>query len=77
MDMQGRYGDVDYSRLTKLSFLFGVGLFVASELGELGIQQAGMSVPTWEHRLLVMALVGILIALSSPFVFGIVLPLTE
>jgi hypothetical protein len=76
--MHGRYGDLDYSRLTKLSFLLGLGMFVVGELGEFGIEKAGMSVPAWEHSLLMtMAAIGVLVALLSPFVFGIVLPLTE
>lgn len=76
--MHGRYGDLDYSRLTKLSFLLGLGMFVVGELGEFGIRNAGMSVPAWEHSLLMTAAwLGILLALLSPFVFGIVLPLTE
>ncbi|QZP39264.1 hypothetical protein [Halobaculum magnesiiphilum] len=76
--MQGRYGNLDYSRLTKLSFLLGIGMFVVGEFGEFGIRKAGMSVPAWEHSLLMtMAAIGIVVALLSPFVFGIVLPLTE
>jgi len=76
--MSGRYGDLDYSRLTTLSFSLGLGLFLAGELGEAGIRNAGMSVPTWEHRLFLgVAGVGILVAFLSPFVFGIALPLTE
>jgi hypothetical protein len=73
--MSGRYGDLDYSRLTKLSFLLGLGLFVVSEFG---LRTVGKPGPAWQHRLLITAaLVGILVALLSPFVFGIVLPLTE
>ncbi|WP_435074539.1 hypothetical protein [Halorubrum sp. HHNYT27] len=76
--MKGRYGDLDYSRLTVLSFSLGLGMFLAGELGEVGLRTAGMSVPAWEHRLfLALAGVGILIAFLSPFVFGIALPLTE
>lgn len=76
--MTGRYGDLDYSRLTKLSFGLGLGLFVVGELGEFGINRAGISVPAWEHTLLLaIAGIGVLVALLSPFVFGIVLPLTE
>jgi len=76
--MHGRYGNIDYSRLTKLSFLLGLGMLVVGILGEFGIEKAGMSVPAWEHSLLMaMAAMGILVALLSPFVFGIVLPLTE
>jgi hypothetical protein len=76
--MQGRYGNLDYSQFTKLSFLLGLGMFVGGELGEFGLRTAGMTVPVWEHNLLTTtAALGIVIAAISPFVFGIVLPLTE
>lgn len=76
--MHGRYGDLDNTRLTKVSFLLGVGMFVGAELGEFGLRTAGMSIPPWEHTLfLTMAGVGIVIGLLSPFVFGILLGLTE
>lgn len=76
--MHGRYGDLDYTRLTKLSFLLGVGMFVGAELGEFGLRATGMSIPPWEHTLFfTMAGAGILIGLLSPFVFGVLLPLTE
>lgn len=76
--MAGRYGDWDYPELTKRSFLFGVCLFLVGVLGEFAIGFAGVSVPGWEHALLINAVeIGILIAFFSPIVFGIVLPLTE
>jgi len=44
----------------------------------LGLTAAGISVPDWERALLFdIELLGILIGLLSPFVFGILLPLTE
>lgn len=76
--MHWRYGDLDYPQLTKVSFLLGITLFMMGELGEFGIRQTGISIPGWEHTLLVtMAAIGVIIALLSPFVFGIVLPMTE
>ncbi|WP_336024049.1 hypothetical protein [Halobellus salinisoli] len=76
--MAGRYGDVDYPTLTKRSFLFGVGLFAFGALGEFALAATGTTVPAWEHALLVDAeWIGVAIALLSPFVFGILLPLTE
>lgn len=76
--MAHRYGDLDYSRLTKLGFGLGVGLFVVGALGELGLHAAGLTVPAWEQTLLFDAeVVGVALALLSPVVFGIVLPLTE
>ena len=76
--MAGRYGELDYSVLTKRSFLLGVTLFAIGALGELWLTAAGISVPDWERALLFdIELLGILIGLLSPFVFGILLPLTE
>ncbi len=34
--MAGRYGDVEYTVLTKRGFLLGVALFAIGALGELG-----------------------------------------
>jgi uncharacterized membrane protein YvlD (DUF360 family) len=76
--MTGRYGDLDYPSLTKRSFLVGVFLIVVGEAGDAFLSQSGGSVPAWEQQVLVSAaILGVLIALVSPFLFGIVLPLTE
>ena len=76
--MVGRYGDIDYSTLTKRSFLLGIGLFALGALGEFALAATGTAVPAWEHALLVDAeWAGIGLALLAPFVFGIMLPLTE
>ncbi|MDQ2055359.1 MULTISPECIES: hypothetical protein [Halobellus] len=76
--MTGRYGNLDYPTLTKRSFLLGIGLFAVGALGEFAIATTGAAVPAWEHTLLVDAeFLGVLLALLSPFVFGILLPLTE
>ncbi|MFB6091241.1 MAG: hypothetical protein ABEJ97_09305 [Halobellus sp.] len=76
--MAGRYGDIDYPTLTKRSFLLGLGLFAFGALGEFVLASTGLAVPAWEHALLVDAeWLGVVLALASPFVFGILLPLTE
>jgi len=76
--MAGRYGNLDYPTLTKRSFLFGVGLFLVGVLGEFAIAATGASVSGWGQALLVDAeAIGIIIALLSPLIFGIILPLTE
>jgi hypothetical protein len=76
--MAGRYGDIDYPTLTKRSFLLGLGLFLFGVVGEFLIGVTGATVPAWEHTLLVDAeAIGIVVALLSPLLFGIVLPLTE
>jgi hydrogenase/urease accessory protein HupE len=76
--MAGHTGNVDYPTLTKRSFLLGVSLFVIGLVGHAVIAFTGMSVPSWERTLLLdLEAIGILIALLSPFVFGIALPLLE
>jgi len=78
LDMAGRYGELDYAVITKRGFLLGVALFAIGALGELGLTAVGLSVPEWERALLFdIELLGILIGLLTPFVFGILLPLTE
>ena len=74
----GRYGNLDYPTLTKRSFLFGLVLFALGVLGEFLGHTYFAPLPGWEQTLLLDAeIVGILIAFFSPFVFGIILPLTE
>ncbi|MFA9515681.1 hypothetical protein ACERIT_00420 [Halopenitus sp. H-Gu1] len=76
--MAGRYGDLNYQKLTKRSVLLGLTLFVIGALGELTLHTVGLQVPGWEELLLFdIEILGIVIALLSPFVFGIFLPLTE
>lgn len=76
--MAGRYGNLDYPTLTKRSFLLGLGLFLVGVIGEFVVHTFGLQVPGWETALLWDAeVLGIVIALFSPFVFGVLLPLTE
>lgn len=76
--MTGRYGNLDYPRLTKSAFLFGVTLFAVGALAELVGHAAFGALPGWQDTLFLdMEIIGIAIALLSPFVFGIALPLTE
>lgn len=76
--MAGRYGNLDYSRLTKFGFLLGASLLAIGAGGSaLGPALAG-SLPAWERTLFVdMAFLGVLIGLLSPILFCVVLPLTE
>lgn len=74
----GRYGDIEYERMAKAGFLFGLAAFALGAGGELLAAGMHWSLPAWEHALLVdMEVVGTLLALFSPLVFGIILPLTE
>ncbi|OIB56022.1 hypothetical protein [Natrialba sp. SSL1] len=74
----GRYGSLDYARLTKGGFFLGLGLFVLGATGELVGHLVYGSLPAWEHTLFFYAEVfGLLIGFFSPWVFGVLLPLTE
>jgi hypothetical protein len=76
--MTGRYGDLDYPALTKGGTLLGVALFALGALGELAIHALRLQVPAWEATLLFDAeVLGVLLVLFSPLVFGLLLPLTE
>jgi hypothetical protein len=74
----GRSETLDYPRLTKLSFAFGVGLFAVGALGGVVGSAVFGSLPGWEQTLFFDAeVLGLIIALVAPLVFGIVMPLTE
>jgi hypothetical protein len=76
--MSGRYGDIDYHHLTKSSVVFGVALFVAAALSKFAGAAVLGGLTGWETTLLAnVELAGVAIAFAAPFVFGIVLPLTE
>ncbi|WP_459808439.1 DUF7860 family protein [Halopiger thermotolerans] len=76
--MQRRYGDLDYSLLTKAGFLFGIGLLAVGGGAELVGHAVVGDLPGWEDRLLTYSEgLGILIAFFSVWIFGIYLPLTE
>ena len=73
-----RYGGMDHATLAKRGFLLGVSLFALGALGEVGGHALVGTLPALVDTLLTdMEAVGILLALFSPLVFGIVLPLTE
>ncbi|ELZ03115.1 DUF7860 family protein [Natrialba asiatica] len=74
----GRYGSLDYARLTKTGFLLGLGVFALGAGGELAGNAFYGGLPGWEHTLFFYAeVLGLLIGFFSPWVFGILLPLTE
>lgn len=76
--MAGRYGDIDYAKLTKTSVLLGVSLIVIGFFGEVALGMATVHAPGWVDAVLVDAeFLGIIVVLLAVFVFGIVLPLTE
>lgn len=69
---------IDYAKRAKQGFVLGALLFTVGVLGEvLGHAVLG-GLPAWEETLLFDAeVLGVLIGLIVPLVFGIVLPLTE
>jgi hypothetical protein len=76
--MTGRYGDIDYPRVTKLGTLAGVALVAAGALGELVGPALFGPLPAWEHTLFFdLEVLGVVLLVFVPFVFGVALPLTE
>lgn len=74
----GRYGSLDYARLTKTGFALGVGLFALGAGGEIVGHSVYGTLPAWENTLFTYSeAIGIALGLISPFLFGIFLPLTE
>jgi len=69
---------MDHAMLAKRGFLLGVGLFALGALGEVGGHALVGTLPALVDTLLTdMEALGILLALFSPLVFGVVLPLVE
>ena len=74
----GRYGDVNYQRVTKLGFLASIALFAIGAGGEFSAAAMHLSLPAWEDALFTdLEILGTLGALLIPLFFGIILPLTE
>ena len=73
-----RYGRLDYPLLTKAGFLLGVALLALGGGGGILAHSIYGSLPGWTDTLFVdLEALGILLGLLSPFVFGLLLPLTE
>jgi hypothetical protein len=74
----GRYGSLDYPQLTKLGVVLGLSLFAVGAAGSIIGPSVFGPLPGWERTLLLDAeVIGVALTLMSPFVFGILLPLTE
>ncbi|RBI61571.1 hypothetical protein DMJ13_12750 [halophilic archaeon] len=74
----GRYGDIDYPTFAKYGFLLGLSSLVIGALGEIVGTSLYGTLPGWETMLFTdMEAIGIPVMLFSPFVFGVLLPLTE
>ena len=73
-----QHSDLDHAFLAKAGFLVGLALFTIGGGGELIGHTMYGSLPAWENTLFFnLEVIGLLIGFFSPFIFGIVLPLTE
>lgn len=73
-----RYGNIDYQTMTRRGFALGLSLLVVGILGEVALPMIAGPLPAWERTLFFdMEVLGILIGLFAPLIFGVVLPLTE
>lgn len=73
----GRYGNIDYPRSVKRGVLTGLFLLTVGEIGGY-VADVYVALPAWEEVLFLdIAVLGLLIFVLSPILFGIVLPLTE
>lgn len=76
--MDGRYGDLNYGRVTKGGVAVGLALFVIGLAGEfVGRALLGGVSPVQDSFLVAFEFIGPLVALGAVLVFGIALPLTE
>ncbi|WP_254761942.1 hypothetical protein [Natrinema marinum] len=72
------YSGRDYPELAKAGFFLGLALFVVGTGGELVGHAMFGSLPQWENTLLfALTIVGFAVGFTSPFLFGIVMPLVE
>jgi len=73
-----QHSTADYEKLAKSGFLFGAGLFVFGVLGGVVAPAFVGSLSGWEQTLFLYAeIVGTVIGLFSPILFGIVFPLVS
>jgi len=72
----GRYGNIDYPTYIKRGVVLGLLLLFVGEAG--GYAGEYLSLPAWEEALFFdLAVLGLLVFVLSPLLFGLVLPLTE
>ncbi|MFB6120017.1 MAG: hypothetical protein ABEJ68_02740 [Halobacteriaceae archaeon] len=72
------YSSADYALLAKRGFLVGATLLLVGAGGEILGHALYGSLPAWESTLFTdMEILGILIGLFAPFVFGVAAPLMD
>lgn len=73
-----RNRSMDYSWYTRTGMGFGGALFLLGVLGHVAVPMIFDSLPAWELTLFTgLEAGGILVALLTPFVFAVALPLIE
>ncbi|PSQ02505.1 hypothetical protein BRC94_02110 [Halobacteriales archaeon QS_5_70_17] len=74
----GRYESIDYAAYAKWGFLLGAGLFLFGALGgTLAPAVVGSLGPLAKQAFVDAEILGILLGLFAPLVFGVALPLIE
>lgn len=72
------YNTFDHERWAKGGFFLGLSLLLVGAFGEIIGNLVFGGIPGWENTLFVYSEgIGVLLGFFSPFIFGIVLPLTK
>lgn len=78
MSHHAHHRGIDYAGVAKLGFVAGVVLFAAGGLGEIVLHSLVSTLPAWSVQMFfTLEVLGVVVGLLVPLVYGIVLPLTE
>lgn len=78
MSYGGRQQNLDHARIAKVGFFAGVAMFLFGAVGEAIGRTMTRGIPEMANQLFIsLEIVGVLVGLLIPLVFGIVLPLVE
>ncbi|MFT4882526.1 MAG: energy-converting hydrogenase Eha subunit E [Natronomonas sp.] len=78
MSYGGRQQNLDHARIAKFGFFAGVAMFLLGAVGEAIGRTMTRGIPEMANQLFIsLEIVGVLVGLLIPLVFGIVLPLVE
>ena len=73
-----QYRSPSYGQLAKAGFLLGIAMIAVGAGGEWAIHSQTVQLAAWEDALFFdVEVLGIVLFLLSPFVFGVVLPLVD